>query len=124
MVYRKKGNAIVDKSFQFGCDIVRFCKELKNLREYEISRQLIRCGTSIGANVRESQRAVSTPDFNLKLGIALKEADETAYWLEIIQETTMEIPFDLEFRCQELIKLLVSILKKTNVAHKTPKPTL
>ena len=113
MAYQESGNVIVDKSFFFGCDIVIFCRELRKIREYEISHQLIRCGTSIGANVRESQRGISTNDFKFKLGIALKEADETAYWLDIIEATTMKIPFDLESRCQELIRILVSIIKKS-----------
>ena len=111
--YKETGNAVVDKSFYFGCDIVLFCKKLKEAREYEIAKQLIRCGTSIGANVRESQRGVSTKDFKNKLSIALKEADETLYWLSIVEETTMEVPNDLKAKCEELIKLLVSIIKST-----------
>jgi four helix bundle protein len=74
---------------------------------------LIRCGTSIGANVWESQRGVSTKDFKNKLGIALKEADETSYWLDIIVTTTMEIPNNLKMKCEELIKILVTIIKNS-----------
>ncbi|MCB0374557.1 MAG: four helix bundle protein, partial [Sinomicrobium sp.] len=85
MAYKETNNAIVDKSFYFGCDIVLFCKKLKKIREYEIAKQLIRSGTSIGANVREPQRGVSAKDFKNKLAIALKEADETMYWLGIIE---------------------------------------
>ncbi len=113
MAYKKRNNAIVDKSFYFGCDIVNFCKELKRKHEYEIASQLIKSGTSIGANVRESQRGVSTKDFKNKLGIALKEADETSFWLDIIEETTTEIPNSLSERCDELIRLLVSIIKNS-----------
>ncbi len=113
MAYKKRNNAIVDKSFFFGCDIVNFCKELKRKHEYEIASQLIKSGTSIGANVRESQRGVSTKDFKNKLGIALKEADETSFWLDIIAETTTEIPNNLSERCDELIRLLVSIIKNS-----------
>lgn len=113
MAYKKRNNAIVDKSFYFGCDIVSFCKLLKKNQEYEIASQLLKSGTSIGANVRESQRGVSTKDFKNKLGIALKEADETSFWLDIIEETTMEIPNNLKERCEELIKLLVSIIKNS-----------
>ncbi len=113
MGYKRRNNAIVDKSFYFGCDIVIFCRELREKHEYEIANQLIKCGTSIGANVRESQRGVSTRDFKNKLGIALKEADETSFWLDIVEETTMEIPNDLQERCEELIKLLVSIIKNS-----------
>ena len=113
MAYEKRNNVIVDKSFYFGCEVVSFCKKLKKIHEYEIASQLIRSGTSIGANVRESQRGVSTKDFKYKLGIALKEADETLYWLDIIEETTMEIPNNLKIKCEELIKLLVSIIKNS-----------
>ena len=86
---------------------------MKDKKEFEIAGQLIRCGTSIGANARESQRGVSTKDFKNKLGIALKEADETSYWLDVIEETTMDIPNQLKERCEELIKLLVAILKNS-----------
>ena len=79
MPYDKKNNPIVDKSFYFGCDIVLFSRILKEKKEFEIAHQLITSGTSIGANIRESQRGVSTKDFKNKLGIALKEADETSY---------------------------------------------
>ena len=113
MSYKKRNNVVVDKSFYFGCDIVYFSKELKKLHEYEIASQLIRSGTSIGANIRESQRGVSTKDFKNKLGIALKEADETSYWLDIIEETTIKVPNDLHNKCEELIKLLVSIIKNS-----------
>ncbi|WP_370569716.1 four helix bundle protein [Flaviramulus sp. BrNp1-15] len=82
MSYQKSGNAIVDKSFYFACDIVTYAEELKEKRYFEIANQLLKSGTSIGANVRESQRGVSTKDFKNKLGIALKEADETSFWLE------------------------------------------
>lgn len=87
MTYNPKNNVIVDKSFYFGCKIVLFAEELKQERFYEIANQILKSGTSIGANVRESQRAVSTKDFKNKLGISLKEADETCYWLDIIGET-------------------------------------
>lgn len=113
MAYSERGNAIVDKSFYFGCDIVLFVRELKERKEFEIGNQLIRSGTSIGANVRESQRGVSTKDFKNKLAIALKEADETSYWLDIIEETIMEIPNELKSKCDELIRLLVTIIKNS-----------
>ncbi|MBD0850563.1 four helix bundle protein [Maribacter arenosus] len=113
MGYQEKNNPIVDKSFYFGCEIVLFCRILREKKEFEIAHQLIKCGTSIGANVRESQRGVSIKDFKNKLGIALKEADETAYWLDIIEETIIEIPSQLKFKCEELIKMLVTIIKNS-----------
>ncbi len=113
MGYKERNNTIVDKSFYFGCEIVLFSRVLKEKREFEIAHQLIKCGTSIGANVREYQRGVSTKDFKNKLGIALKEVDETSFWLDIIEETTIEIPNQLKSKCEELIKLLVTIIKNS-----------
>jgi four helix bundle protein len=113
MAYVKRNNAIVDKSFYFGCDIVNFSRELKKIHEFEIASQLIRCGTSIGANIRESQRAVSTKDFKNKLGIVHKEAEETDFWIDILEETTMQVPNELKTKCQVLIKLLVTIIKNS-----------
>ncbi len=113
MVYKKTGNIVVDKSFSFSCDIINYCRELKSINEFELSHQLIRSGTSIGANIRESQRAVSTKDFKNKLSIALKEAEETSYWLELLEATTKNVPNDLQFKCDELIKLLVTIIKNS-----------
>jgi len=114
MNYVPRNNAIVDKSFYFACKIVLYAEELKSKRYYEIANQLQKSGTSIGANVRESQRAVSTKDFKNKLGIALKEADETSYWLDIIEETKIyEVPIGLRSDCEELMKLLVTIIKNS-----------
>ena len=101
------------KSFQFACDIVNFARTLKEQGNYEIGSQILKSGTSIGANVREAQRGVSTKDFKNKFGIALKEADETEYWLEVIEATTMEIPNNLKAKCDELIRILVSIIKNS-----------
>lgn len=101
------------KSFEFACDIVRFTRVLKDKREFEIASQLLRSGTSIGANVREAQRGVSTKDFKNKMGTALKEADETEYWLELVEATTIEIPNNLKEKCDELIRILVSIIKNS-----------
>ncbi|UZO81667.1 four helix bundle protein [Aquimarina sp. ERC-38] len=101
------------KSFDFACDIVHFAHALKEKKEYEIASQVLRSGTSIGANIREAQRGVSTKDFKHKFGIALKEADETEFWLLVIQETIMEIPNDLLRKCDELIRILVKIIKNS-----------
>ena len=81
-----------------------------------MSKQILRSGTSIGANVRESRRAQSTPDFINKLYIALKEADETSYWLELLHETgfiTNEMFNSIYADCEEILKLLTSIIKTT-----------
>ena len=110
-----KDNAIVDKSKAFAIRIVKLYQYLTSeKKEYTLSKQALRSGTSIGANVRESLRAQSKADFIAKQNIALKEADETCYWLELLHET--DFITDNEFEsiyaeANELVKLLVSIIK-------------
>ncbi|MCO5258647.1 MAG: four helix bundle protein [Crocinitomicaceae bacterium] len=107
-------NSVVqDKSFLFAQLIIRFCLSLKNDKHYELSGQLIRSGTSIGANIREAQRAESRADFKHKLRVALKEADETKYWLELINSEIIEINKELIDLNEEIIRLLVAIIKNT-----------
>ena len=80
-----------------------------------MAKQLLRCGTSIGANTRESKNAQSRSDFLSKLNIALKEADETEYWLDLLHETQYlddKVYKSLDDDCTEIIKLLTSIIKK------------
>ncbi len=108
-------NIILYKSKQFALRIIRLYKFLLDeKRELILSKQILRSGTSIGANVRESKNAQSTPDFINKLSIALKEADETAYWLELLVESN--IINDSQFKSlyndvSEIIALLTSIIK-------------
>ena len=83
----KSGNLILDFSFQFSLDIVEFSESLEEKRKYAIANQLIKSGTSIGANARESQNAESKRDFVHKLKIAAKEAEETEYWLLICKHS-------------------------------------
>lgn len=111
-----KQNVIVDKSKDFALRIIRLYQYLREeKREFVLSKQILRSGTSIGANVKEAIRAQSKADFYAKLNIALKEASETEYWLELLHES--DYIQDLAFAsiyddCQELIKILVSITKK------------
>lgn len=108
-------NVIENKSFQFAIRIVRLYKFLcEEKKEYILSKQLLRAGTSIGANVTESQQAQSKPDFVSKISIALKEASETKYWIKLLGATeylsenqTKSILDD----CVEIEKILVTILK-------------
>ena len=93
------------KSFEFACEVVKFCDKLKLHKDFELASQLLRSGTSIGANTREAQRGVSKKDFKNKFGIALKEADETKYWLEILEATGREVPKEMMNRCEELIRI-------------------
>ncbi len=110
-----KENVVKDKSFNFALKIVKLCNELiKDKKEYVLGRQLMKSGTSIGANIRESEHAQSTADFINKLSIALKEANETDYWIELLfksgiidVETFNPIKQDIT----ELIKLLTAIIK-------------
>jgi len=78
-----KENIIVDMSFKFAIDIVKYTEALEQQKKFVISRQLLKSGTSIGANIREAQNAESKADFIHKLKISAKEVDETQYWLEI-----------------------------------------
>jgi len=79
----KKNNLIVDLSFQFSLDIICFTESLESLKKWNLARQLFKSGTSVGANIRESQGAESKDDFIHKLKIAYKEAEETEYWLNL-----------------------------------------
>ena len=110
-------NIIEEKSFRFAVRIVKLCQYLQDLKqEHILSKQLLRSGTSIGANVAESQQAQSRPDFISKLNIALKEASETNYWLRLLQATDYlsEAEFlSIHTDCCELEKLLTAILKST-----------
>ena len=109
-----KGNIIGTKSKSFALRIIKFCKLLDEKKEYIISKQLFRCGTSIGANVRESNNAQSTADFINKLSIALKEADETSYWLELLVESEIidqQQYEELIIDVKEIIAILTSSIK-------------
>ncbi|MBO5937796.1 MAG: four helix bundle protein [Clostridia bacterium] len=111
-------NIIEDKSFEFAVRIVNLYKFLNfEKKEYVISKQLLRCGTSIGANIAEAQRGQITPDFNTKMNNALKEANETQYWLRLLHRTeyiTNQEFSSLNKDIDEIISILVSICKKTN----------
>ncbi len=109
-----KENIIGTKSKSFALRIIKFCKLLDEKKEYIISKQLFRCGTSIGANVRESNNAQSTADFINKLSIALKEADETSYWLELLVESEIidqQQYEELIIDVKEIIAILTSSIK-------------
>ena len=108
-----KSNPIVEKSKAFALRIIKMYRFLvEKKKEFVLSKQVLRSGTSIGANIRESQRGQSKADFYAKLYIALKEADETAYWLELLHESDM-LPdgqfSSIYFDCNELISMLVAI---------------
>ena len=119
----KGENVVLDKSFTFSVRVVKLYQHLcKEQKEYVLSKQLLRAGTSIGANINEAQAAQSTKDFIAKLSIASKEARETQYWLLLLCETDyldknqQHVQTLLE-ESLELIKLLTSIIKSTQTKN-------
>lgn len=114
----KRENTIVDKSKGFAVRIVKLYQYLcVEKREFVLSKQLLRSGTSIGANVKEAIRGQSKADFISKMSIALKEASETEYWLELLHETDFldRKQFESIYADnQELLKILTSIVKASN----------
>jgi four helix bundle protein len=78
-----KDNVIIKLTFQFALDIIKYCEALQEDKKFVIANQLLKSGTSIGANIRESQNAESKADFIHKFKIAAKEIEETIYWLEL-----------------------------------------
>ena len=109
-------NPIVDLSYNFGVRIVKFYKYLSSKQVYVLSKQILRCGTSIGANVHESIHAQSKADFISKMNIALKEADETDYWLRLLRDSDVieEEEFkSLQKDVKQIIGTLVKIIKNS-----------
>jgi four helix bundle protein len=108
-------NVIKTKSYGFAIRIVRAYKFLSSeQKEFVLSKQMLRSGTAVGALIRESEHAESKADFIHKMSISLKEANETEYWLMLLHDTDYldTKSFESIFSdCQELIKLLVSIIK-------------
>ena len=110
-------NSIVEKkSFKFAANVINIYKYLcKDKREFVLSKQLLRAGTGIGANIREGINAQSKKDFLSKMNIALKETNETLYWLELLKETNYfeDTHNYLIEDCKEIFKILNSIVKTT-----------
>ena len=118
-----KENPLKTKSYSFALRIVRLYKYLAfETKEYVLSKQILRSGTSIGANIAEGNRAQSKLDFVHKLSISLKEADETEYWLNLLRDgefITSQQAESLLADCNELQKMLTSSIKtaKSNILH-------
>lgn len=108
-------NVIQVKSFEFAVAIVETCKSLiSDKREFVLSKQLLRSGTSIGANISEAARGESTKDFVHKFKISRKEANETLYWLKLLEVTNylhLEISTKLIQQCEELLRILTAIVR-------------
>jgi four helix bundle protein len=111
-----KDNLIVDLTFKFSLAIIQYCEELEANKNYVIARQLLKSGTSIGANAREAQNAESKSDFIHKFKVAAKEADETEYWLQLCKQSTnypdtTSLLHDLE----SIIKVISKIISSSKI---------
>ena len=111
-------NIVKEKSFDFAIRIVKLYKYLmEEKKEFVLSKQILRSGTSVGANINEAQQAQSKKDFLMKMNIALKECTETKYWIELLSATdyiNQEQKDSIIKDCVELEKLLTSIVKTTS----------
>jgi four helix bundle protein len=108
-----KENIIQEKSFSFALDIINLYTEIREQKEFVISKQLLRCGTSIGANVEEAIAGKTRRDFLSKMSIASKEARETRYWLRLLKKSKLvDINYDEHLqKIEEIVRLLTSIVK-------------
>ena len=112
-----KESLVYEKAFKFAIRIVNMYKNLsKEQNEYTLSKQVLRSGTSIGANIKEAVQASSKRDFLMKMNIALKEASETDYWLQLLKVTNyldVKTSESIINDCKELNKILSSVVKTT-----------
>jgi len=109
----EKENIILTKSFDFALQIIELYKQMKAQNEYVLSRQVLRSGTSIGANVEEATAAISKKDFTAKMSISSKEARETRYWLRLIERSNI-VNVDVKshlYEVEQLINILTVIVK-------------
>jgi four helix bundle protein len=109
---------IVERTFQFACRVVRLCRELDQTPGVSrtLANQLLRSGTSVGANVEEAQAGQSKADFTAKMYIACKEARETKYWLRILAEThvvSADRLIDLTDEAHQIVAILTAIVKSS-----------
>jgi four helix bundle protein len=106
----KSRGPLVTKSTELAVRILIYCEELRRLNKFEIAKQLLRSGTSIGANIREAQHAESKSDFIHKLKISSKECQETAYWLQLLEEAFNIRDEELGTLNNEVAKMLSSAI--------------
>ncbi len=113
----KNEGPIYKKSFEFALMVIELHQKLNEIKLFDISRQIIRSGTSVGANVNEAGAAISKKDFIHKMSIASKEARESLFWLRLIDESnSININISKEYeKCLELVKLLTSIVKTSQL---------
>ncbi|MDO1513374.1 four helix bundle protein [Maribacter confluentis] len=111
-------NPLLSKSYDFALQIIKLNQKLVNNKEYVLSKQLLRAGTSIGANIAEANGAISKKDFSAKISIAYKESLETKYWLNLLRDSEyieLTIANRLLERADELSKIMFAILKSTRI---------
>ena len=113
----KENNVVCEKSYAFALRVVKLYQYLtKEYQQYELAKQILKSGTSIGANVEEAMGGQSTKDFISKLSIAYKEARETHYWIRLLRDSSYleeKLALSLLQDCEELLKIIGSILKTT-----------
>jgi four helix bundle protein len=120
-----KESILADKSFAFALRVVKVCQELNSNDEFVHSKQLLKSGTSIGASVREAQYGQSTADFISKLTIALKESNETEYWLLLLKGSSLlsiEIAQEMILLNKELLRMIISTINTSNKNHPPKNP--
>ncbi|NLL29192.1 MAG: four helix bundle protein [Bacteroidales bacterium] len=108
-----KESIVKNKSFEFALQIIELYKVLQEQKEFVLSNQLLRSGTSIGANINEALAGVTKADFAYKMSISSKEARETLYWLQLLDKSQM-VKHDFKpfiTSCEELVKMLTNIVK-------------
>ena len=111
---QEKSNLLKDRTYQFAIQIVDLYKKMIKQKEFVLSKQIVRCGTSIGANIEESIAAQSRKDFILKMSISSKEARETNYWLRLLRDSKFLKDVELSHlikESEEIIKIITAIVK-------------
>jgi len=111
----KSDNLIQQKTYRFALEIIKLAHKLKGAIHYEISSQMLRTGTSIGANVEQAIGGQSRKDFSSKLPIAYKEARGSHYWLRLIRDASLYNELEVNqrlFECEEILKIITAILNK------------
>ncbi len=109
----KKENIILDKTFDFALSIIELYKQMIEQKEYVLSKQVLRSGTSIGANVEEATAAISKKDFTAKMSISSKEARETRYWLRLLDRSKIvNLDFNKQIdEIESIVNILTAIVK-------------
>ncbi len=112
---------VYEKAFEFAVEVIKLYKYLSGeKKEYVLSKQILRSGTSIGANIKEALQGQTKKDFIYKINISLKEASETEYWLELLRASNyidQKTHEQLLTSCQELIKILTAIIKSSKLSN-------